>query len=54
METKTKQILDTLKEDGAEDTKAMLDTLCDGEYLATKGWTQLEVEEAYNFLRYGI
>lgn len=44
------EIIDILKNAGAEDTKSMLDALCDGATLAELGITdkdQEAVEEAY-------
>lgn len=46
----TQEIIKALKEDGAEDTQSMIDALCDGEYLATKKWTQEEVETCHDYL----
>lgn len=51
METQIENIILVLREDGAEDTQSMLDALEDGVYLATKNWTQEDVEEAYNLLK---
>jgi hypothetical protein len=52
--SKTKEvaiIVEQLVEDGAESTEAMLNALRDGEYLAKMGWTQEEVECAYDLLK---
>jgi hypothetical protein len=47
---KTKEIIETLKQYGADDINSMLLTLCNGQYLESKSWTQEEVEEAHNYL----
>jgi hypothetical protein len=44
---KAKEIIKTLKEDGATTYSDMLAALCDGEYLAKKGWNQEDVEDAH-------
>lgn len=46
MEHSTLEIIETLREDGAETGLNMLYALQDGEYLAKKPWAQEEVEEA--------
>ena len=47
---KTQEIIETLKQDGADDINSMLYALSSGEYLESKSWTPEEVEEAHNYL----
>jgi len=47
---KTQEIIEALKQDGADDINSMLYALSSGEYLSKKSWTQEEVENAYNYL----
>ena len=47
-------IIDELLDETKGDIQLAINALCDGEYLASKNWSEEEVEDSFNYLQHSI